>query len=169
MFKKLVKSTLALTLAIAGSAFAMQNPQGKITVGLTPAQTAAQKAEFAKMIEAKKAEAAAALKGKVAPIKSPVTQKAPTKVTPIVVPTKAPEVMQTTEAQKAALAAEIRKEKPAMEQAQSELEQAGQRFMKSQAPQTKLAPAAGHVWDPATGKWERIPTGYRYLPTQTQR
>jgi hypothetical protein len=44
MFKKLVKSTIALALAISGSAFGMQKPSASI--GLTPAQSAAQKAQF---------------------------------------------------------------------------------------------------------------------------
>lgn len=77
MFKKLIKSTFVVALATAGSIFAMQNPQGRITVGLTPAQTAAQKAEFAKMIEARKA-------GSTTPTRAvaPTTAKSAPVVTP---------------------------------------------------------------------------------------
>lgn len=60
--------------------------QGKITVGLTPAQTAAQKAEFAKMIEAKKAGVVPAGTRTVAPTAASTTRLDTSSIKPIPVP-----------------------------------------------------------------------------------
>jgi len=60
MFKKLGKSTLAVVFAIGGSAIAMEKPAPLFNVGVTPAQQAAQKEQFAKIMQEQQAKQAAA-------------------------------------------------------------------------------------------------------------
>jgi len=180
MFKKLGKSTLAVIFAVGGSAIAMEKPAPLFNVGVTPAQQAAQKEQFAKMIPGQQAAA----RGAKAPAVTakPAAPAIGSTANPALLPgqilearmlgrkgrfiqrraellkniqaekakvdakqqqllnkiqTDLEKAGQASAAQKAALAAEIKKEAAAMRTAQSELEQAGERFVAQVAEKVK--------------------------------